>query len=69
MRHGENGWMVEPEDVDGLVGWTHHVAGASEGELAAVLDAGTAVAREHSYEALRPRWRALLDGFVALPGT
>ena len=52
VRHGENGWMVEPEDVDGLVGSTHHVAGASEGELAAVLDAGTAVARDHSYEAL-----------------
>jgi glycosyltransferase involved in cell wall biosynthesis len=67
VRHGENGWMVEPEDVDGLLGWTHYVAGASEGELAAVLDAGTAVAHDNSYEALRPRWRALLDGFVALP--
>ena len=36
---------------------TRHVAGAVEDELAAVLDAGTAAARDNSYEALRPRWR------------
>ena len=28
--------------------------------------AGRATAEENSYPALRPRWRALLDGFVAL---
>ena len=66
VRHGENGWMVEPEDVDGLVGWTARVAGASEGEPAAVLERG------HQLSPLAPgtrpcgaRWRALLDGLVA----
>jgi len=67
VRHGENGWMVEPEDVDGLVEWTLHVAGAAAGELEPVLGAGRATAEDNSYDALRPRWRALLDGFVALP--
>ena len=67
VRHDENGWMVEPEDVDGLVRWTLHVAAASDGELERVLAAGRALAEETSYNALRPRWRALLDGFVALP--
>ncbi len=67
VRHGENGWMVEPEDVEGLVEWTAHVAGAADGELDPVLDAALAVARGNSYSALQPRWRALLDGFVALP--
>ena len=67
VRHGENGWMVEPEDVDGLVHWIEHVASSSESELEPVLAAGRAVAERSSYGALRPRWRALLSGFVALP--
>lgn len=67
VRHGANAWMVDPEDVDGLVGWTLHVAEASAPELERVLDAGRLLAEETSYDALRPRWRALLDGFVALP--
>jgi glycosyltransferase involved in cell wall biosynthesis len=67
VRHGENGWMVEPEDVDGLVAWTLHVAEARDGELDGILDVGREVAEENSYDALRTRWRALLDGFVTLP--
>jgi glycosyltransferase involved in cell wall biosynthesis len=67
VRHGENGWMVEPEDVDGLVEWALHVAGASSADLEPVLAAGRATAEDTSYDALRPRWRALLDGFVTLP--
>ena len=35
VRHGENGWMVEPEDVDGLVEWTLHVAGAARSDARA----------------------------------
>jgi glycosyltransferase involved in cell wall biosynthesis len=69
VLHGENGWMVDPEDVDGLVEWIVRVAEAATGELDPVLDAAEAVARENAYAALRPRWRALLDGFVALPGS
>ena len=67
VRHGENGWMVEPEDVEGLVASTARLASTSASELAPVLDAGRALAEACSYDALRPRWRALLDGFVALP--
>ena len=67
VRHGENGWMVEPEDVDGLVHWIEHVASSSESDLEPVLAAGRAVAECSSYDALRPRWRELLSGFVALP--
>ncbi len=67
VRHEENGWMVEVEDVDGLVGWAAHVATASADDLEDVLRAGFATAAENSYEALRPRWRELLRGFVAMP--
>jgi glycosyltransferase involved in cell wall biosynthesis len=68
VRHGENAWMVGVEDVDGLAAWAAHVATASDEELAAVSRAGFATAEANSYEALRPRWRELLRGFVALPG-
>lgn len=67
VRHGENGWLVEPEDVDGLVAWTLHVSDTGGEELERVLDAGRALAEDCSYDALRPRWRALLEGFVAVP--
>lgn len=67
VRHGENGWMVEVEDVEGLVGWTTHVAEAPAGVLEGVREAGRATAEANSYDALRPRWRDLLHGFVAMP--
>lgn len=68
VRHGENGWLTEVEDSEAIAGWAAHVAGAPDGSLDPVLGAGRATALENSYEALRPRWRALLDGFVAIPG-
>ena len=67
VQHGENGWIVEVEDVDGLLLWVMHVADARPSELERVLRAGRATAEASSYDALRPSWRALLHGFVALP--
>jgi glycosyltransferase involved in cell wall biosynthesis len=67
VRHGSNGWMVDVDDVDGLVEWSAHVAAAPGAELEAVRLGGLATAEATSYEALRPRWRRLLEGFVALP--
>ena len=67
MRHGENGWIVEVEDVDGLVLWVVHVADAMPNELEPVLRAGRETAEANSYDALRPL-ALLLDGFVAMGG-
>lgn len=67
VRHGENGWMVEVEDVDGIVAWARHVAEAPRDTLAQVLLAGHRTAEENSYGALRPRWRSLLEGLVTVP--
>lgn len=66
VRHRENGWIVDSEDVEGLVLWTVHVAESDE--LERVLAAGRETAEANSYPALRPRWRALLNGFVAMDG-
>ena len=63
---GVDAWMVEVEDVEAIAGSIAHVAHAPEDELARVRLAGRAKAEANSYPALRPRWRALLDGFVAL---
>ena len=66
VQHGVNGWMVDVGDVEALVGSVVHVAGASADELARMREAGRVTADENSYLALRPRWRALLEGFVAM---
>ena len=66
VEDGVNGWLVEVEDVEALAGSLAHVAGASADELARVRTAGRETAEANSYRALRPRWRTLLDGFVAL---
>jgi glycosyltransferase involved in cell wall biosynthesis len=68
VRHGENAWLVDVEDVDGLVEWSAHVAAAPESELEEIRRQGLATAERSSYAALTPRWRALLDGFVRIPG-
>ncbi len=69
VRHGENGWMVDVEDVDALVEWSLHVAEAPAADLENVLRQGLETAAENSYDALTPRWRALLEGFVDIPVT
>lgn len=66
VEPGANGWMVDVEDGEGLARSIAHVAAASSEELGRVRDAGRATAEANAYPALRPRWRALLDGFVAL---
>ena len=67
VRHEENGWLVEVEDVDAIAGWGRHVAEAPRATLERVLEAGRRTAEENSYGALRPRWRSLLEGLVTVP--
>lgn len=67
VRHEENGWLVEVEDVDAIVEWGRHVAEAPRAAIDSVLEAGRRTAEENSYGALRPRWRSLLEGLVTVP--
>jgi glycosyltransferase involved in cell wall biosynthesis len=66
VRNGENGWLVEVEDVDALVEAAAYVAGAPMERLGAVRRAGRDTAELNSYVALRPRWRDLFEGFVEI---
>jgi glycosyltransferase involved in cell wall biosynthesis len=63
---GENGFLADVEDADGLAARLQRVAEAPEEERSRLVRAGRATAERTSYEALRPRWRELLSGFVAL---
>jgi glycosyltransferase involved in cell wall biosynthesis len=66
VRNGENGWLCEVEDAEGLAAATVHVARAPTADLAPVLAAARETAAACSWEALRPRWGALFSGFVAM---
>jgi glycosyltransferase involved in cell wall biosynthesis len=62
VRNGENGWLCDVEDSVGLAAAVVQIAGAAD--LDSLLAAARATAESNSWEALRPRWRDLLHGFV-----
>jgi hypothetical protein len=65
VRNGENGFVVDVEDAEGLAGRLERIhAGV---DLGALRDAARSTAERNSYEALTPRWRDLFDGFVEVP--
>jgi glycosyltransferase involved in cell wall biosynthesis len=66
VRTGENGWLCEVEDAEGLAAAAVHVAHAPAAELEPVVATGVETAAACSWEALRPRWSALFRGFVAM---
>ena len=62
VRDGQNGWICDVEDPEGLAAAVVHVA--DESRLEPVLAAARSTAEANSWQALRPRWRALFQGFV-----
>lgn len=63
VRHGENAWMVDVEDSEGLAQWIRY-AYENRHALEAVLEAGRITAEENSYAAQTPLWRKFMEGFV-----
>jgi glycosyltransferase involved in cell wall biosynthesis len=68
VRHGENGFMVDVEDVDGLAHWAEYVLGHAE-LRAAVIAAGRRTADANTYERQAPQWRDFMRGFVSFAGS
>jgi glycosyltransferase involved in cell wall biosynthesis len=65
VRHGENAWMVEVEDVEGLAHWTEWIISHRKG-IDAVLASARKTAEANSYDAQHPLWRKFFDGFVEM---
>lgn len=59
VRHGENGWLTDVDDVDALVDTVRRVRGAGDSRAA-----GRQTAECYAEERLDWRWAELLDGFV-----
>jgi glycosyltransferase involved in cell wall biosynthesis len=64
VRHGENGFLVDVEDAAGVASSAAVVASMDAVALTSLVEAGRKTAESCSYDALRPRWRQLLHGFV-----
>ena len=65
VKHGENGWMVKPEDSEGLAYWAKYVIDQNS-STDDVLTRGKLTAKENSYPAQIPLWRTFMTGFVEL---
>jgi glycosyltransferase involved in cell wall biosynthesis len=65
VAHGSNGWMVDVEDVDGIVHWAEHALTHSAESQEVALRARADV-EAHSYEAQAPLWREMFHDFVAI---
>jgi hypothetical protein len=64
IRHGVNGWLVNIENVDGLVESVLQVRSLDDALLSSIEDEGRATAEANSYEAQRPLWSEFMKGFV-----
>ena len=63
VRHGQNGCLVEVDDVEGLAHWTERAL-ADESFRSVLLAGGAQTAAENCYEAQGPLWRDFLKTLV-----
>ncbi len=68
VQHGQNGWMVDVEDAEGLAYWTEYVL-TQRSVLDAVLPKGRQTAEANSYELQIPLWQKFFNGFVKIPAS
>jgi glycosyltransferase involved in cell wall biosynthesis len=63
VRHGENGWMTDVEDVEALTHWAHKSLDHST-DKTRIISAGLLTANENAYSMQAPLWKTFLNGFV-----
>ncbi len=63
VKHGENAWMVEVEDVEGLAYWAEYVA-MQTANLQPVLQCARRTAEQHTYQAQLPLWEQFFRGYI-----
>ena len=63
VEHGENGFMVDVEDVDGLAHWSKWVL-EHPSDMKPILVKGSKTAEANAYERQLPLWSEFMKGFV-----
>jgi glycosyltransferase involved in cell wall biosynthesis len=63
VKHLQNGWMVEPEDAEGLAHWSKYVID-NVSSISDVLKVGRQTAEKNSYQAQLSLWENFMKGFV-----
>ena len=64
VKHGENGWLTEVEDIEGLVHWSFAALQQSDLDKKGMIQSAHRTAEENSYIAQIPLWKKFMDGFV-----
>jgi len=64
VKHGENAFMTEVEDVDALASYALQVYRSGEDSLMPMLKAGRVTAEANSYESQIPLWAGFMKGFI-----
>lgn len=64
VKHGENAWMAEPEDVEGLAEGIRRVYDMAQADMQVILANGRATAEANRYESQDALWAEFMKGFV-----
>ena len=63
VKHGENAWIVEVEDAEGLAYWAKFVL-TPQPSMPAIIQAARYTAEQNSYQAQLPLWKNFFRGYV-----
>ena len=66
VNHGQNGWMVDTEDIDGLAHWARYVYQNQGSGLENILQQARVTAEANTYTKQIPLWKAFMNGYVDL---
>lgn len=64
VKHGENAFVTDVEDVDALASYALQVYRSTPADLQPMLAAGRKTAEANSYESQIPLWAEFMKGFV-----
>lgn len=64
IRHGENGWMVDVEDVDGLYSCSMMALDLAMETKTSKLNIARVTAAQHDYDSQLPLWKSFFANFV-----
>ena len=63
VQHGENGWLVENEDVEGLANSAYHILELGDAKQV-IASKAIATAADNTYISQLPKWKDFFKGFV-----